>query len=105
MSCLLQLVPVTNHMNACLPYRVSIDVAAAHLSPAVVHLMDHCFSTRRTVRRTNSTIPTGIIVPVDFTSMVKSSHSGVWSESKTPWATRWDNYLRVYDPKIHTFSL
>lgn len=28
-----------------------------------------------------------------------------WEESSTPWATRWDNYLRVYDPKIHTFSL
>ncbi|KAJ3130179.1 hypothetical protein HK098_005426 [Nowakowskiella sp. JEL0407] len=26
-------------------------------------------------------------------------------ESKTPWGTRWDNYLYVLDPKIHWFSL
>lgn len=26
-------------------------------------------------------------------------------ESQTPWATRWDKYLHVYDPKIQWFSL
>ena len=28
-----------------------------------------------------------------------------WSESETAWATRWDTYLHVFDPKIHWFSL
>ncbi len=28
-----------------------------------------------------------------------------WVESKTAWATRWDSYLHVYDPRIHWFSL
>lgn len=28
-----------------------------------------------------------------------------WVESPTPWATRWDHYLRVFDPRIHFFSL
>jgi transmembrane 9 superfamily protein 2/4 len=28
-----------------------------------------------------------------------------WRLSPTPFATRWDNYLHVYDPKIHWFSL
>jgi transmembrane 9 superfamily protein 2/4 len=28
-----------------------------------------------------------------------------WRLSATPFATRWDNYLHVYDPKIHWFSL
>ena len=28
-----------------------------------------------------------------------------WRPSKTAWATRWDPYLHVYDPKIHWFSL
>ncbi|KAL8709449.1 MAG: hypothetical protein Q9220_005832 [cf. Caloplaca sp. 1 TL-2023] len=28
-----------------------------------------------------------------------------WVESQTAWATRWDTYLHVYDPKIHWFSL
>lgn len=28
-----------------------------------------------------------------------------WSKVQTPWATRWDNYLRVFDPRIHWFAL
>ncbi|EIW83085.1 hypothetical protein CONPUDRAFT_121466 [Coniophora puteana RWD-64-598 SS2] len=28
-----------------------------------------------------------------------------WEESDTPWATRWDNYLHIFDPRIHWFSL
>lgn len=28
-----------------------------------------------------------------------------WRESPTAWATRWDKYLHVFDPKIHWFSL
>ncbi|KAG8816109.1 hypothetical protein FRC17_000460, partial [Serendipita sp. 399] len=33
------------------------------------------------------------------------TYSVSWEASPTVWATRWDNYLRIYDPKIHTFSL
>jgi transmembrane 9 superfamily protein 2/4 len=36
---------------------------------------------------------------VDFT------YSVYWRESPTAWATRWDKYLHVFDPKIHWFSL
>ena len=28
-----------------------------------------------------------------------------WRSSKTAWATRWDSYLHVFDPRIHWFSL
>lgn len=28
-----------------------------------------------------------------------------WRESATPWATRWDAYLRVFDTKVHVFAL
>ncbi|CAO1616932.1 unnamed protein product [Sympodiomycopsis kandeliae] len=28
-----------------------------------------------------------------------------WKESATPWATRWDAYLRVFDAKVHIFAL
>lgn len=38
-------------------------------------------------------------------STVQFSYSVYWVESPTVWATRWDKYLRVYDPKIHWFSL
>ncbi|KAI9592931.1 hypothetical protein BDF19DRAFT_449848 [Syncephalis fuscata] len=28
-----------------------------------------------------------------------------WESSDIPWGTRWDNYLHVFDPSIHWFSL
>ncbi|KAK1768019.1 hypothetical protein QBC33DRAFT_569063 [Phialemonium atrogriseum] len=36
---------------------------------------------------------------------VQFSYSVTWLKSDTAWATRWDKYLHVYDPKIHWFSL
>ncbi|SPN99912.1 related to endosomal protein EMP70 [Cephalotrichum gorgonifer] len=36
---------------------------------------------------------------------VKFTYSVFWIESNTAWATRWDKYLHVYDPKIHWFWL
>jgi len=33
------------------------------------------------------------------------TYSVYWIPSPTAWATRWDKYLHVYDPKIHWFSL
>jgi transmembrane 9 superfamily protein 2/4 len=33
------------------------------------------------------------------------TYSVRWQASSTPFATRWDKYLHVYDPKIHWFSL
>ncbi|RMZ87344.1 hypothetical protein DV736_g5429, partial [Chaetothyriales sp. CBS 134916] len=36
---------------------------------------------------------------------VTYTYSVYWRESTTAWATRWDKYLHVTDPKIHWFSL
>ncbi|KAH9908382.1 Nonaspanin [Xylariomycetidae sp. FL2044] len=36
---------------------------------------------------------------------VTFTYSIYWTESETAWATRWDKYLHVFDPKIHWFSL
>ncbi|KAM0286512.1 hypothetical protein ACHAQH_000940 [Verticillium albo-atrum] len=36
---------------------------------------------------------------------VKFSYSVYWTKSDTAWATRWDKYLHVFDPKIHWFWL
>jgi transmembrane 9 superfamily protein 2/4 len=36
---------------------------------------------------------------------VAFTYSVYWYESDTAWATRWDKYLHVFDPKIHWFSL
>lgn len=39
------------------------------------------------------------------TAAVSFTYSVFWRPNKTPFATRWDKYLHVYDPKIHWFSL
>ncbi|KAH7914111.1 hypothetical protein BJ138DRAFT_1144427 [Hygrophoropsis aurantiaca] len=36
---------------------------------------------------------------------VRYTYRVTWEESDTPWATRWDNYLHIFDPRIHWFSL
>ncbi len=36
---------------------------------------------------------------------VQFTYSVYWTPSTTAWATRWDKYLYVFDPKIHWFSL
>ncbi|KAH8656091.1 hypothetical protein BGZ60DRAFT_435201 [Tricladium varicosporioides] len=36
---------------------------------------------------------------------MKFTYSVYWIPSPTAWATRWDKYLHVFDPKIHWFSL
>ncbi|KAI2624765.1 Nonaspanin [Xylaria nigripes] len=42
---------------------------------------------------------------VDQVTEVTFTYSVYWAESSTAWATRWDKYLHVFDPKIHWFSL
>lgn len=41
----------------------------------------------------------------DRDNKVDYSYSVKFIASETRWATRWDKYLHVYDPKIQTFSL
>lgn len=41
----------------------------------------------------------------DSKTNVMFTYSVYFEESATPWATRWDKYLHVYDPKIQWFSL
>ncbi|KAK9462245.1 uncharacterized protein V1516DRAFT_674118 [Lipomyces oligophaga] len=41
----------------------------------------------------------------DGNTKVTFTYSVYWTQSATPWATRWDKYLHVYDPRIHWFSL
>jgi transmembrane 9 superfamily protein 2/4 len=39
------------------------------------------------------------------TQTVQYTYRVTWNASSTPWATRWDNYLKIADPRIHWFSL
>ena len=46
-----------------------------------------------------------LILKEDENTPVTWTYGIYWRESKTAWATRWDSYLHVYDPRIHWFSL
>lgn len=41
----------------------------------------------------------------DGGSTVTWTYGVYWRKSSTAWATRWDSYLHVFDPRIHWFSL
>jgi Endomembrane protein 70 len=46
-----------------------------------------------------------LVLSEDGDTDVTWTYSVTWNESPTAWATRWDKYLHVFDPKIHWFSL
>ncbi|KAF9820295.1 hypothetical protein IEO21_01509 [Rhodonia placenta] len=52
-----------------------------------------------------STSDTPLILREDQPNLVRYTYRVMWNESDTPWATRWDNYLHIFDPRIHWFSL
>lgn len=49
--------------------------------------------------------PSAIVLSETENTSVLFTYSVYWRPSATPFATRWDKYLHVYDPKIHWFSL
>ncbi|KAH7115281.1 hypothetical protein B0J11DRAFT_128986 [Dendryphion nanum] len=50
-------------------------------------------------------IPEPAVLKEDADTKVTFTYSVFWRESEITFATRWDKYLHVYDPKIHWFSL
>ena len=46
-----------------------------------------------------------VILDENGDTKVQFTYSVYWIPSTTAWATRWDKYLHVFDPKIHWFSL
>ncbi|KAF8161119.1 hypothetical protein B0H34DRAFT_795956 [Crassisporium funariophilum] len=46
-----------------------------------------------------------LILNEDQLQPIRYTYRVTWNESDTPWATRWDNYLHIFDPRIHWFSL
>ncbi|KAF8810668.1 endosomal P24A protein [Phlegmacium glaucopus] len=46
-----------------------------------------------------------LILSEDQKQGIRYTYRVSWNHSDTPWATRWDNYLHIFDPRIHWFSL
>ncbi|KAK3939042.1 transmembrane 9 superfamily member 1 [Diplogelasinospora grovesii] len=46
-----------------------------------------------------------VVLDENGETKVQFTYSVYWLPSTTAWATRWDKYLHVFDPKIHWFSL
>ncbi|KAI1316769.1 hypothetical protein EDD11_009507 [Mortierella claussenii] len=47
----------------------------------------------------------GVYLSEDKTTLVTYTYAVSWKEVETAWATRWDKYLLVGEPRIHWFSL
>ncbi|KAF8980309.1 hypothetical protein BGZ46_004384 [Entomortierella lignicola] len=47
----------------------------------------------------------GVYLSEEKTNLVTYTYSVTWKEVETAWATRWDKYLLVGEPRIHWFSL
>ncbi|KAI9804190.1 MAG: hypothetical protein M1825_001592 [Sarcosagium campestre] len=50
-------------------------------------------------------VNTPLVLSEDDETEVTWTYGVQWTPSATTWATRWDNYLHVFDPRIHWFSL
>ncbi|KAI8822525.1 uncharacterized protein EV422DRAFT_613751 [Fimicolochytrium jonesii] len=91
---------LNNHYDIKIKYhtvdKVNYRVVGVEVQPNSVK---SCNNDKLPVSGDPVTLKDSEITEVDFTYTVK------WEESTTPWATRWDNYLHGYDPKIHWFSL
>ncbi|KAJ7647298.1 Nonaspanin TM9SF [Roridomyces roridus] len=46
-----------------------------------------------------------LLLTEDQANTIRYTYRVTWNQSDTPWATRWDNYLKIFDPRIHWFSL
>ena len=46
-----------------------------------------------------------VVLREDGMNTVRYTYSVTFRESAVPWATRWDTYLKILDPRIHWLSL
>ncbi|KAF5385829.1 hypothetical protein D9615_002243 [Tricholomella constricta] len=46
-----------------------------------------------------------LILSETHNQTIRYTYRVTWNESDTSWATRWDSYLHILDPRIHWFSL
>ena len=53
----------------------------------------------------NATPEEALTLDENGETTVTWTYAVYWRPSQTAWATRWDTYLHVFDPKIHWFSL
>ncbi|KAG5653985.1 hypothetical protein H0H81_008567 [Sphagnurus paluster] len=50
-------------------------------------------------------LSTPLILSETHNQTIRYTYRVTWNESDTSWATRWDSYLHILDPRIHWFSL
>ncbi|KAH8727883.1 endosomal P24A protein-like protein [Phaeosphaeriaceae sp. PMI808] len=91
---------LNNHYDIVIDYH-----EASNNNYRVVGVLVDPFSMRDNVQAQCREAGTPVILPDNEVSKVSFTYSVYWRLSATPFATRWDKYLHVYDPKIHWFSL
>ncbi|KAH7081747.1 hypothetical protein BKA63DRAFT_217641 [Paraphoma chrysanthemicola] len=87
-----------NHYDILIDYheasKDSYRVVGVLVDPYSMHDSNNCNDAQ-----------SAVVLNENEVNKVSFTYSVYWRESPTPFATRWDKYLHVYDPKIHWFSL
>ncbi|PSN64722.1 hypothetical protein BS50DRAFT_498637 [Corynespora cassiicola Philippines] len=94
-----------NHYDIIIDYHKAADEAYR-----VVGVLVDPYSLRDSKKIDNEHAECGsmenaVILDENRDTEVTFTYNVYWRLSPTPFATRWDKYLHVYDPKIHWFSL
>ncbi|TPX61961.1 hypothetical protein PhCBS80983_g00813 [Powellomyces hirtus] len=99
-----EVISLNNHYDITIEYHTNDEQ-----NFRVVGVIVNPYSLKDRTKCSNSGPPApeaGVVtLDEEKNTPVTFSYSVKWKESPTPWATRWDNYLRASDPKIHWFSL
>ncbi|KAJ3091896.1 hypothetical protein HK102_012818 [Quaeritorhiza haematococci] len=95
---------LNNHYIIHIQYHTSED----RDNYRVVGVLVKSYSVSKVDRERGCPRPDGIdrmALDETKTNSVPFTYNVFWEYSPTSWGTRWDNYLYVFDPKIHWFSL
>ncbi|KXX78413.1 Transmembrane 9 superfamily member 1 [Madurella mycetomatis] len=98
-------VQFNNHYDIIIEYHQVADDKDQYRVVGVIVQPESRKYTGKIGPDTCNTTPDPVILDEEGDTKVQFTYSVYWIESETAWATRWDKYLHVFDPKIHWFSL
>jgi len=94
--------PLNNHYDITIQYHPQ-DKSKYRVVGVIVKPFSKRYDSEEQAKTCDSS--NRLMLSENDSSDVFYTYTVTWSESSTAWATRWDNYLHTFDPRIHWFSL
>ncbi|KAH7108249.1 hypothetical protein BKA62DRAFT_681617 [Auriculariales sp. MPI-PUGE-AT-0066] len=94
---------LNNHYEVSIQYHVSADTKKYRVVGVLVWPMSIMTTDAGKPDCVSRNMP--VILLEDRDNKVHFTYRVSWNQSTTRWATRWDNYLKVSQPRIHWISL